>query len=99
MSRSELVVLAKEIHERILDKIEKHETFYAALYTEKTEMSVRFTPESINVYDDAYEIIDEFDSSIHIKKNEVIHIYKDDEIDGSYYFINFKNGSQMIIIL
>ena len=99
MNYSELVVLAKEIHERILDKIEKEESFILVFYSEKTEMCTQFKPEYINVADDMYEIFGEFDSVIHINNKEVTHIYKEEEIDGNFYSINFKNGTQMLMMV
>ena len=99
MNHSELVVLAKEIHERVLDKIEKGEGFIFVFYSEKTEMCIHFKPEYVNISTDMYEISDGFDSSIHIKSKEVTHIYKEEEIDGNFYSINFKDGTQIVIII
>lgn len=100
MIHSELIILAKEIHEKILEKIEKKEGFNFILYSEQTEVCMKFIPEYITVSDDIYEISDGIDSSIHIKNKEVTHIYKEgDDIDGVLYSISFKNGTQMIIIL
>ena len=99
MSHSELIVLAEEIHEGILDKIENGKYFNFIFYSEQTELCMRFIPEHITVSTDVYEISDGLDSSIHIEMKEVTHIYKEDEVDGMLYSINFKNGTQMIIIL
>ena len=99
MNYSELVVLAKEIHERILDKIEKHEAFSFIFCSEKTEMCMQFKPEYIKVDTDMCEISDGLDSSIHIETREVTHIYKEEEIDGNLYSLSFKNGTQMIIMV
>ena len=99
MNRSELVVLAKEIHERVLDKIENHDSFIFVFYSEKTEMCMHFKPEYVKVSTGMYEISGEFDSSIHIESKEVTHIYKEEEIDGNFYSIGFKNETQMLIII
>ena len=100
MIYSELVILAKEIHEKILEKIEKKKGFNFILYSEQTEICMKFIPEYITVSTDIYEISDGVDSSIHIKNKEVTHIYKEgDDIDGILYSISFKNETQMIIIL
>ena len=99
MNYSELVVLAKEIHERVLDKIEKEESFIFVLYSDKTEICTQFKPKYVSVSTNMYEISGEFDSSIHIEGKEVTHIYKEEEIDGNFYSIDFKNGTKMIMIL
>ena len=99
MNHSELVVVAKEIHERVLDKIENKESFSFVYCSENTEICMQIKPEFINVSKDMYEISDGLDSSIHIELKEVEHIYKEDEVDGFFYSISFKNGTQMIIIL
>jgi hypothetical protein len=99
MNYSELVILAEEIHEGILDKIEIGESFLFTFCSGETNLCMNFTPENINVSTDMYEISDGNDSSIHIKNNEVTHIEKEEEIDGILYSINFKNGTRMIIML
>ena len=52
---------------------------------------------AVNLYNCLFLYV--FSSVFIAEMKEVTHIYKENEVDGMLYSINFKNGTQMIIIL
>lgn len=95
---SELVVLAEEIHESILKKIESNSSLLYMLNSKGFEICSEIIPEFLEEFDGVYRISDGI-NYIHIVLTEVEHIEKEEDIDGTYYELHYNNGDRLSLIM
>ena len=93
---SELVVLAKEIHEGILRKIEDEATVLLFLKTKATKFEMEIVPEFFDISKEEWVISDGI-NAIHIISEEIEHIEKDEDIHVTFYELYYKNGDCLTI--
>ena len=95
---SELVVLAKEIHEGILKKIEEHSAINFIMKTKIAEVCMEIIPEFYTSTKDDYGISDGI-NTLHIIPKEITHINKEDDIDCICYEMQCDNGDRLLLCL
>lgn len=95
---SELVVLAEEIHESILKKVESNSSLIYILNSKRFEICSEIIPESLEEFDGVYRISDGI-NYIHIVLTEVEHIEKEEDIDSTYYELHYNNGDTLNLIM
>lgn len=95
---SELVVLAKEIHENILKNAENGDSICVFIKANDIEMCMEMVPEFIDESEDKYEISNGI-NSIHIKTKEVTHIEKIEDVVSTFYTIYYKNNDEVTFII